>query len=517
MGIVAVIALSPISMHTSYAQENANQFFVLKQVTIEGNSAVSNRTIKSLYKKRLKKSVSRKWVELLERRVTAHYLSEGYLLSFAKISVVSADDGIINIKIIEGFVDGVQVEGDSKPIAGNIKKISAFVKKSRPLHMPTLERYLRVMEEIPNVNVSTNLRPSGDSKTALTLYVSAQTVPSKNWSLSVSSNDRVPEAYDSDALQKVQISVRSQSNYSIALSQEDSGEKKGYVSEQVSLGKGFASGLSVNISNSKQETRTLTGQIKVFEPYSTASITSLNFNKPIVKKSDKNINLSAGLRKVDKKSYILDRLDTITRLDIANIGFSNSRSLQAGSFSYYATLSKALGDKPTDLTAEEEYFLLRYDATGDASTVNFGVSYIHSWRNRLGFSASLNGQRASDSLYDDMRCGYGGAGIGRGYLSTIMTGDECMTASIELTKTGLSKWRAVQFFYFADGGQVKQEGELLRNEAKDQTATSRGIGIRGSIAKRLNFSVEYGEPVSQDFEYKDKDETNTFANIALVF
>ncbi len=129
----------------------------------------------------------------------------------------------------------------------------------------------------------------------------------------------------------------------------------------------------------------------------------------------------------------------------------------------------------------------------------------------------LSAQKASDPLYAEMRCGYGGSGVGRGYVSSIMTGDNCTTATIEFTKTGFSKWQQVQFFYFADAGTVKQEGALLPNELKTQTASSIGLGVRAVVKNRLNFSIQYGRPVAQDFIYQDKDETHTFTNLAINF
>ncbi|HTH17453.1 MAG TPA: ShlB/FhaC/HecB family hemolysin secretion/activation protein [Magnetospirillum sp.] len=135
--------------------------FTLNSVVIEGATAFAPADFLPLYQDRLGTRVSVKELYDLAQAITAKYTAAGYVLSQAVVPPQKINgDGIARIRVIEGFVDKVIIEGEVKGPVDLLKAYGAKISADRPLRLKTLERYLLLASDLPGAAASGTLRPS---------------------------------------------------------------------------------------------------------------------------------------------------------------------------------------------------------------------------------------------------------------------------------------------------------------------------------------------------------------------
>ncbi len=103
-----------------------------------------------------------KWSEIstLQNIINQFYQNQGYLVSFAIIPLQEIEDGVLFIRVIEGKIVNVEVEGNS---ALSDNYIKARLKKSLtsvPFNVQTLETELQLLQQNPLIKrIKAELRP----------------------------------------------------------------------------------------------------------------------------------------------------------------------------------------------------------------------------------------------------------------------------------------------------------------------------------------------------------------------
>ena len=79
--------------------------------------------------------------QAIANRITARYRNDGYILSQAVVPRQDLRDGTLHIRVVEGFVNRVTVEGDGKDAdsRGLVERYGQKITQDRPLKMKTLE------------------------------------------------------------------------------------------------------------------------------------------------------------------------------------------------------------------------------------------------------------------------------------------------------------------------------------------------------------------------------------------
>lgn len=163
--------------------------FVLKAVVIEGATVYTQAQLKPLYANDLGKSIPISEAEAIANRISARYRSDGYVLSQAILPRQDVRSGTLHIRVAEGFVDRVIIEGDEGgDTRGLLEEYGTHIASERPLTIDTLERYLLLMNDLPGITARSTLKPSPDTFGAADLVV---TVTRKPWDASLSADNRL--------------------------------------------------------------------------------------------------------------------------------------------------------------------------------------------------------------------------------------------------------------------------------------------------------------------------------------
>jgi hemolysin activation/secretion protein len=118
--------------------------FKLNSIRIEGNKVFSAGELQALYANKLGTEVSLAELYAIRDEITKKYREAGYIISRAVIPAQNFDKkgADVVIKIIEGFVNNVSVQGNTRGNRSIINSMVAKIKQKGALNSADLERYL---------------------------------------------------------------------------------------------------------------------------------------------------------------------------------------------------------------------------------------------------------------------------------------------------------------------------------------------------------------------------------------
>lgn len=135
-------------------QQNAriSGTFVLGAVNISGSTVFSSEELAKSFEPYLASRIGQAELNKIVADITDRYRRAGYILSYAVLPEQSVESGIVNIRVVEGYISNVRVEGD--PRAGRAARAAAEgLLQERPLQSSTLERSLGLIRKIPGVTI----------------------------------------------------------------------------------------------------------------------------------------------------------------------------------------------------------------------------------------------------------------------------------------------------------------------------------------------------------------------------
>ena len=93
-------------------------------------------------------------------RVAAAYAAAGFALYRVSIPRQDFASGVLSIQVIEGYVDAIQIQGDTDGVdLSLLHGYAAHIVEDRPLRQATLERYILLMNAIPGYTVGSDFQP----------------------------------------------------------------------------------------------------------------------------------------------------------------------------------------------------------------------------------------------------------------------------------------------------------------------------------------------------------------------
>ena len=85
---------------------------MLQSVVVEGSTIYSNEDLAGVYRELLGREVTLAQVFKVADTITARYRNDGYILSRAILPPQTISDGAVRIRIVEGYIDDVRIEGE---------------------------------------------------------------------------------------------------------------------------------------------------------------------------------------------------------------------------------------------------------------------------------------------------------------------------------------------------------------------------------------------------------------------
>lgn len=500
------VAASPdaaISIPKKVDADKQQLRFIFRGLQIEGALALSESDLRSFWDHEPNSEIAVADVFLYAERISKFYAERGFALSFAVVPQQEIKDGIVTIRVIEGFIDNVSYTGTSvpsglfasaqDPVAAHLARVSS----QRPVTAAALERSLLLINDIPGLAARATFSPAaqGVGASQLTLDVNSTRVSGE-----IGYNSYMPPALGRQVvggLLAINNLVSGVDRLSV------SGWHSLKNSAYWSLSSDYLTlvgtdGLSLSVSGSYGRMRPNSSLLRAIDYSGTAISGNASLRYPLIRSRRNNLAVELGVSVLDTDAgYLAGSLlrDRLRTTDVA-LTFETTDALRAASvvrveFSQGLDLPGTGGDS-------------RAFGTSDFTIANISIQRLQPLISESGERVDLLlsgfGQRSlRGPLFSSVECSYGGRRFGRRFDAGELSGDNCALGSFELRWSKISQnagqvW-FTQIYSFLDGGVVRQQGALISGERRDQRMASAGTGIRLDVDKRVLGNLELSVPV----------------------
>lgn len=484
--------------------------FKLTAVEIDGNSVLSDDQLMGSFQPLIGQEVSLAQMFAASNEITRMYVRAGYALSLAFVPAQEVKNGVVRVRVIEGFIADVEFRDErtfhSKLWNGFAQRLMA----SRPLRTADLERYLLLANDMAGVEVKSVFeRMDGDpGATRLVMMIER-----KLFDAGIEANNR-----GSKAIGPVRVQVQGALNNLIGAEERISlfgvrvpdGEELAYVAGRFDVpltSDGLAFGFDIARSHSKVGTPSL-----IILDYQTDGWTgSFGLTYPWIRSRAQNLYFSAGVAYKDLIAEIISTEFTHDTMTMIVLGADyDTHDRWGGLLQAKATLH--VGLDVFDATQSNDPKGSRLGASGEFIRLDANVSRLQSlgrwpW---LQIYGELAAQIADGALLVSEQCGYGGGHIGRAYDPYEIAGDHCLKGLAEvrydLPINGWGdKWalNMAQLYGLADFGYVLKSGDLLPGENRDEVGASLGLGVRVRALDYVSGLVEVVQPIGLGVSFED--------------
>ena len=459
--------------------------FAFNGVEVEGATVFQGADIRPLYQALLGTTVPVKTVYDIAQAITTKYTAAGYFLSQAVVPPQKISrDGIVRIKMIEGFVDRVLIRGDIQGPRRLLEDYGNSIRAARPLELAVLERYLLLAGDLPGVTVSGILMPSETTPGAADLVFE---VTQKNADVSASLDNRGSKyvgPWQASAVTNLNSALGryERTSLQVATTPFDVGELKyGRLGYEEGVG-----GEGTKISGDAGYSDSHPGWTLKPEALRAHYLTfGLGLSTPIIRSRAENLTFRS---RVESKDSVTDQYEdqrlSEDRLRIVRAG---------GSYDWVDTLlaTPAVSLAAIELSQGFDGLGARPFGAPNSSRATgrsafFKATLDASRSQRLtpeaGLSIGLSGQWARSSLLASEEFAFGGAQFGRGYDPAEIVGDHGLAGKAELQYAGptvpvVKDW---QLYGFYDIGRVWQVRPLT-GERRTDGGASTGFGLRSCL------------------------------------
>jgi hemolysin activation/secretion protein len=484
----------------------------VERVRFEGNTAIADRELAEVVSAFMGAGLGPEDLDRLCHEVARLYVDRGYINSGATIPERAAPDGTLTVHVTEGKITDLIVEGNHS-LSDRYLKMKMIGGGGVPLHFPTLQRELQVLQENPNIaRINAELKPGLTPGEAL-MVMELEELPRWRYGMDFH-NQRSPSVGGE------QVEVWFEDHSLTGFSDELRVRLGLFSGEPEELDFAGLENLSVFYQRpllADDTSLVVGGSTENYsileEPFRGLAIDGENWSittgvrHPLYRSLNDEVWLSLLLEKSEDKTFLLGRPFTVSPgavdgvLDLTRLSLGaewtrrTQRSVLAARTAVTAGID-ALGATHQPSEPDSEFLLW----TG-------GVQYSRRLSARDDVLVLQAGfQMTNDALPPPAQFRLGGRYTVRGYRENYMVRDQGIFAGVEYqiplwNDTGESNW-SLWLAPFVDGG-IGCDWKQSDSEA----LLSCGVGLRGTVSDWFEGELYFGLPLlnrsDQDSDLQD--------------
>ncbi len=489
--------------------------FVLNEVRLKGNTALSAQKLNTAYQSYLGKTVTLEQVREIRDRVTALYRSQGYLLTRAILPPQKIKNGRLRIDVVEGRISDAQVEGAHGPLAKLLHSLAEKAAAStQPFHVKQLERYALLANDIPGVEVKAVLRRTGEVGRAQLVFA-------------VQKHNRLDAFFDNNNRLSRMLGSR-EVNAGFYINSISGGSQTGihtvtsnefdrlrsivFKHQQWLNAEGLYLTAQADVTKSKPNLSVIGIDGIEVAGYSTGLTVGLHY--PVLRSKSHNLTLSQKFRVLNTRTLANNEL----------IFHDKIRSLRLGlQYDFHDSLGgnnlvSIEWSKGLDILANRKSgsdLLSRSTARSNYSKVDMQLARLQTVSKQWSFYSAMRAQYAFNELLSSEEVGFGGQSYGRGYDNGEITGDHAWLGRAELRYQIPSQQprHLADLYWFFDAGVVWNINHNTQEHR--QSATSTGMGFHYRFDEYLRTQVEISKPISRVVNTQGTKEPRVFLSMVL--
>lgn len=466
--------------------------FQLGGIRFVGNTVVDTSDLQPLYDDLVGEVVPVTAVFALANSVTAFYGQRGFPLSRAIIPAQEiGDDGVVTIRIVEGFIDQVVIDD---PVARENQILAEHgqrLTEERPISSGRLERELLLADDLPGLRVRSVLRRSEETPGATTIILDTEEEPRIAYGFTIDNRG-------TDAIGPWQVELRSQFNN---LLHSNSQTRLRFANASLSRELLFADleheavlnarglRLLVGLRGSRAQPGTETFRAIELDTRAVTGFAELRY--PAIRSRNRNLEVFGRLEARNTRTTALGVPLSRDRIRSVRIGLDFDDADEFGGLNT-ASLKFSKGLTGLGANSNDDPLNSRADGRVDYVKANLDLSRtqqlgafsdnLSSW----SLFGQIRGQFTGRPLLSSEECVLGGSELGRAFDPSTLAGDRCFAVLAEVRyqvpNTGFLD--SLQLYAFADTGRVSDVA------GGSSRLSSAGLGARFAFAGNYRGSVE---------------------------
>lgn len=461
--------------------------FVVGSILINGNEAIPDAAFVDIIERFTAQPLSADDFPRLADAIATRAREEGYIFASASIPQQSLGLGVLRVRLDEGRIDAILIDGADEPA---IRRMLAPLATGKPITGEELERRILLADDIAGVRIlDSRYEVRGESGFLIVRtrrsHASAAIELSNDGSQPVgpirariradlngvlSSADEVDVSFGTTPLQPEELQF-ARAAYRILVD---------------------ASGLELgaHISYSSTEPGDFLASREIEGQFWRAGVEA---RYPLLRRRAMSVWVIGEFEVADLRQDRAGQLARRDRVPVIRGGLYSRGLLAGGRFRGGLTLSRGLNifdaTRPGDLRAS------RLDASSDFTSLSGWLAWNRPLSGALSLALGARGQLSNDPVLAVEDIGLGGPSYLRGYNFNERSGDEGVMGYGELRYDwrGRGFWLPrAQIYAFADGGVVSN----LEDGFGSGSLASAGGGLRLDITRDLDLDVEVAVPLT---------------------
>lgn len=487
--------------------------FELKSINFRGVTVYDKATLQKMGADLIGKKVTLNDLDSVANALAKRYREDGYLLVVVKVVDKRPKGGVVEIQVVEGYIENVVIDGRMNANESGQKIVSSIaqkITKERPLKAATLERYLLLIDDLPGVTAKGVVRRGKGPGQADLLIV----MDHKKYEASLEANNRGTRFIGRAQLQATFVANSLLGWFDRTLVRAvtaiptkelkffDIQHEEQLDTEGTKL-KLYASHTNVRPGDT----------LKVSDIEGTSTSFDLRVESPILRSRKENFTPRATLSYRDSDVTVLnvESFDDSLRVVRAGAAYDVEDSL-SGVNIFDAELSQGL-----DIFGASEHGVgrSRIDGKEDFTKINFDISRLQPLPQNFSILTSFTSQYAFVPLLSSEEFSLGGLGFGQAYDPSELTGDHGAAVKIEFrwaNSLGKSWLDTYQLYTYYDVGSIWQK-DPLPSVVRRQSLASTGLGIRANFNENASGSVEVAKPLTRNVAAEGDDDTRLFFSL----
>lgn len=488
---------------------------VLRSVMIEGATALGPEALAASYQAYIDRPVSLADIGAILDAMTAAYRDAGFILSRAIAPPQDLADGLLRIRIVEGYLDKVSFQG-VRPGRWGLETYAERLRSERPLTLASLERVILLIEDLPGLTVASGLRPIDDEAG---LYELILTLEEDRFDGSLYVDNRGTPAvgrlqgYSSlGANSTFSLAERIQLGFFTVPNQP----QELLYGDLLYVQPLFSDGLtaSFRVSRSRVDAGDALADL---DTNSTSSGYEFKLRYPVIRTRAFNLYLGGtfDFRDLRQEQLGTTVLDDRLRVLRGNLDLAFSDDLEGANF---LSLEVSQGLSVIDASPSGRATRSRVDGQPDFTKVTLEAVRQQDLPSNFGLQLALSGQGSFDPLLSSEEFALGGSRYGRAYDFSEITGERGIVGSLEL-RYGQSlpmDWLpGVQLYGFYDWGAVWNDVPG-GGQARD-SLSSAGAGLRFGLFSILQSGLEVAVPLTRSVASRESNTPRFFFTLSGTF
>jgi len=434
----------------------------LNTVAFAGNTVFSQQQLTAVLQGALGKQYDLAGLFGLADQVAAYYRERGYSFAQAIVPLDGFRDGVLTMQIVEGNYGERKALADSPRRSAQAQRFLEPLLAGAPIHAPTLERRLQLLDDQPGYSVLPVIRPgaavgSGD------LGVKLTRTPLVTGSVGASNHgDRYTGYYQARANVALNSPFMFGDQVVFSLLSSDQSMQSSSLSYSLPLG---GNGLRASAGYSYTDYR-LGRDFAISKASGRAQITSLGLSYPLLR--SREANLTASVQAQHKRLYDEETAGTQSRAsDSGVLKLNFDRTDRQGVT--YGQIEWVVGSLDDGQPSTPGI------TNGRFTRINADVMRLQRVMDRLNVYVRLNAQRAGENLHSSESFSLGGPYGVRAYATGEGTGDEGILTQLELRYQSTPR---VAPFVFFDAGRSSLEHKPVVLGKNSRSLSGLGVGLR---------------------------------------